>query len=261
MKIIRLAILLILFHVYGCAKSSQTNSFKGRYYELSSLYYQKIPNSSKVLYKFDAWSKLNDSNVNGLIIFDSTEVVKMSKINESLPFKYLVDLPNDRIVKGIAFLQPEEKFDIEEKIINKFSIRREGLEIQVIEREIYTGYSTINCFLHDYEFEEVQESGDSLFFKGISSKRESLPKLDKGIKFRKGNIVVHSDTSGFITQIEVSEIVEEVGDLYKYKYGTKELEQMIEDKFVLCVRNYHFRPTKKIHERELSSFGVFKSKY
>ena len=260
MKIIQIFILIILIQIFGCIESNKSYTFNGKYYDLSTLYYQKIPNSSKILYKFSAWSKLNDSNVNGMIIFDSTEVIQISKINEELPFKYLTDLPNNQVIKGIKFLKPKKKFDIEEKEINQFSIKKEGIEIQVSEKEYYSGYSTVNCFLHEYQFEKVNEIGDSIFLKGISTKRKTLPKLEKGIKFRKGNILLDSDANGFITQITVNQIVEEKGNLYRYKYGSKELEELIEDKFVLCVRTYFFKPTIQISENKLSDIGIFKRK-
>ncbi|MGK0364442.1 MAG: hypothetical protein ACI85O_001499 [Saprospiraceae bacterium] len=259
MKIIKVICVIIFIQAIGCVESGESYTFGGKYYELSGLYYQRIPNSTKILYEFSAWSKYNDSYVGGMIIFDSTEVVEMSRINEELPFDYLVELPNDTIIRGVKLVKSTDKFNVKERERNHFFISREGIKIDVIEKEKYGLYSTVNCNLQEYNFEDVYERRDSLYFKGISTNRKHLPKLEKGIAFKKGNIYLDYNDQGFISKLTVKQIIEEQGTMFKYKHASRELEEEIENQFVRCVRTYYFKPIKKIKENTLSEFGLFRS--
>lgn len=260
MKLIKILFAIILIQMISCVEASKSYTFDGKYYDLGGLYYQRIPNSTKVLYEFSAWSKYNDSYVGGMILFDSTEVIEMSKINEELPFDYLTELPNDTIIKGVKLVKSVDKFDIKEEEKNHFSISREKIKIDIGEKEKYELYSTAYCGLQEYNFENIYELGDSLYFKGISTNRKHLPKLEKGIAFKKGNIYLDYNDQGFISKLTINKIIEEQGTMFKYKYASRELEEEIKNKFIRCVRTYYFKPIKKIKENTLSEFGIFRSK-
>src|SRR3954466_15555559 len=91
---VHLAILFgLLFSLYGCGFGQ---------WKVAGLYVQKIEGTSKLLYKYDAWGG-RDSHSSGYVILDSTETFEVD-LNQDLPFYYLMEIPNKKVVEGVSHI-------------------------------------------------------------------------------------------------------------------------------------------------------------
>jgi len=220
------------------------------------LYKQKIPNSSKVIYEYDAWGG-RDSHTSGIVLMDSTQQFKVNS-SRKLPISYLSELPNKNKIKSIELKKAVDNDKITLSIVDSEKINSSGIDIEVEYYESYSGYSNATCLLNEYEFENFKEVNDSIYFYGIDKKFGNNLKGKNSVSFQKGNIKLITDENGKIFRVVIKELFKDNATKFKYKKGTAEITEKITDSPVICFRVYYFLPKNEIYESEFSDFGIYK---
>jgi hypothetical protein len=227
----------------------------GESYEVDELYKQQIPNSSKVIYCFDAWSKYNDSHKSGCAILDSTEEFKISKIEE-LPSSYFDGKPSIEKIKLINVTSSYENPPTQKDTLlnpKKHYFRKfNGLDVEITEYNKTYGSGSIDTGLKIYNFEKFIESKDSLTFYDIEYKTGE--KLSQKTAFPKGNIKIVEDNNGKIIYVRIEQFINKKGAIYK---PTKPLE-LVKNQPIIGFATYEFHPKKTINSRELTNIGIYK---
>lgn len=226
----------------------------GEAYEVDELYRQQIPNSSKLIYYFDACSKYNDSQKFGCVILDSTEEFKISKIQE-LPSTYFDGIPTSEKIKLINLVFSGENSTKEKDTllnpIKHYSRKFEGLNLEITEyNETYGSAPEIG--LKEFNFEKFIESKDSLTFYDVEWKTGE--KLSQKITFQKGNIKIIEDKNGNIIYINIKQFINKKGGIYK----PTEPFKLIENQSIVGFATYEFHPKKVIRSSELTNIGIYK---
>ncbi|WP_066223380.1 hypothetical protein [Formosa haliotis] len=99
---------------------------------------------------------------------------------------------------------------------------------------------------------------DSIYFYGIEKKFGNNKKDTTNVSFQKGNIKIIADDNGKIFRLEISELFKDNATKFKYKKGTNELTEKIENSPVVCIRTYYLIPKNEIYESEFSNYGIYK---
>lgn len=220
------------------------------------LYQQRIPNSSKVIYEYDAWGG-RDSHTSGIVLMDSTEKFKVNS-SRKLPISYFLALPNKNRIKSIELKKAVNNDEITLDKIDSKKLNNSGIDIEVDYYEKYSGYSNATCLLNEYEFESFKETNDSLFIYGLNEKFGKNLKDKNSVSFQKGNIKLITDENGKIFRVVIKELFKDNATKFKYTKGTAEITEKITDSPVICFRVYYFLPKKEIYESEFSDFGIYK---
>lgn len=220
-----------------------------------TLYQQKIKNSSKVLYEYNAWGG-RDSHKFGIVLMDSTKTFDVNS-SKNLPITYLTEIPNSEEIKAIELKKPENNDSISLNALENKKIKISNIDIQINFFERYSGYSDAGCLLNEYRFQNFKETKDSLYFSGIVKKfGNNITKKRAG--FRKGNIKLVADSIGKIFRVEVKELFKDKANKHKYKKGTAEIIERIPNSPTICLRTYYFIPKSDIYVSEFSDYGIFK---
>ncbi|KAB1064948.1 hypothetical protein F6U93_14430 [Tamlana haliotis] len=220
------------------------------------LYQQRIPNSSKVIYEYDAWGG-RDSHTSGIVLMDSIEKFKVNS-SRKLPISYFSALPNKNRIKSIELKKAVNNDEITLDKIDSKKLNNSGIDIVVDYYEKYSGYSNAACLLNKYEFESFKETNDSLFIYGLDEKFGKNLKDKNSVSFQKGNIKLITDENGKIFRVVIKELFKDNATKFKYKKGTAEITEKITDSPVICFRVYYFLPKKEIYESEFSDYGIYK---
>jgi hypothetical protein len=158
---------------------------------LESLYRQRIPNSSKVIYAFSyagayAWS----SSDNGQVILDSTEVFSWEKSRNKLPF-YITSIDIDsKKINGIEFIEPEVS-----NVKGTYKIPYDEMEIVVKQYTSKRG-SDMGLF---YRYKNFYENQDSIIFENLEIDGFGV-NVPSPIGFQKGIFTVTEDSCGYVNK-------------------------------------------------------------
>ena len=210
-----------------------------RSWKISELFIQKIENSSKVIYKYDAWGG-RDSHIFGYIILDSTQVFDINHV-ESLPFQYFETIPTKRNISGVVCEELDDQI-APNKIFIPLKIRdseEKGIKIKtkIFQNE---GFTLRNQGYKRYQFETFKESRDSIFFYNlndiVSLEAEHLDIL----KFKKTNIFIRTKSSNIVSQVSIEDL--------KLSHKNEIISNI----------GYDLTPENKIDIRSFSDIGIFK---
>ena len=202
-KTYTIVFLMLLICLYSCGFE------KLGQWDISELYAQKIEGTSKILYKYDAWGG-RDSNANGFVILDSTEIFKID-LKKELPFYKLSDIPNKNKIEGITHEcynscgedYYKSKPNYKPMKIDKFQSNNINIENIIYQ---YRGYSEKDGGLERYVFEKFIETKDSLFFYNLDDV-ESMDgiHLDE-LRVKKGEVYLQQNENKEIQKIIVEQI-------------------------------------------------------
>lgn len=210
-------------------------------WDIGTLYVQKIENSSKVIYKFDAFGG-RDSHQYGFMIYDENEKFEVN-IEKKLPFYNLSEIPNHLGIKGVSN-QYSDVNDNRKPIFKPMKIQKTNEDGIEIENKIYqyNGYSERNKAYRTFEFENFKETSDSLIFYNLND-RESIAEThwDK-LKIRKGEVYLLLNDFNYVQSIQIS------GAYINPK--TNELDSVV---------HYHLTPKEPVKSISFSERGIFRS--
>ncbi|WP_289662306.1 hypothetical protein [Flavobacterium panacagri] len=208
-------------------------------YKTSELFVQKIENSSKVIYKYDAWGG-RDSYKFGYVILDSTDVFEINNV-ESLPFQYFETVPTIRNISGVICEKHDDQI-ASNKIFIPLEIKNfedQGIKIKT---KIYQneGFSLRNQGYKQYQFETFKESRDSIFFYNLNDIKSLEPEHLNLLKFKKTNIFIRTKTPNTVSNISIEDL----------KLSSK-------NEIISNIR-YDLTPKNKTSIGSFSNVGIFK---
>jgi hypothetical protein len=221
----------------------------------TDLYVQRIPNSSKVIYDYDAWGG-RDSHKFGIVIMDSTEAFEVNRVR-NLPISYFTEVPNSSRIHAISL----QKADDDSTSLNpteKQEVRVSDIHLEIDTYKEYSGYSDAGCGLNEYQFQTFKETKDSLYVFGLQKIFGVNLEGRKNVGFQKGNIKLITDSSGKLMRLEIKELFRGKANKHKYKKGTTEVINRTENTPVVCLRTYYFKPLKTIYSNDFTDYGIFK---
>lgn len=218
---------------------------------------QRIPNSSKVIYKYSyageyAWSSSDD----GQIILDSTEVFTWEKSRNKLPFHITdIDVQSNEIY-CINFVSQDDGG-------RKEVYQKKYGEMKLNIKDQFKRGTRMGFF---YKYGDFEETRDSIFFENLSVDLGIL--LPNRVGFKKGNFTVTEDSCGYVTRFE-----NQIISLYPIweKFQTQDtIDMAYTDSFlgtnrydlpalsVIYTFNIQLKPDSTSKKRKVSDFGVFK---
>ncbi|MFD1602644.1 hypothetical protein ACFSJW_20345 [Flavobacterium artemisiae] len=208
-------------------------------WDLSELYVLKIENSSKVIYKYDAWGG-RDSHKFGYIILDSIYVFDINN-TESLPFQYFETVPTKQNISGVVC----EEFDDQiatNKIFTPLKIKdSEEKEIKVTTKIFQNeGFLLRNQGYKRYQFETFKESRDSIFFYNLNDIKSLEPEHLDVLRVKKTNVFIRTKSPNIVSQIEIEDL----------KLSPKNE--------IISNIQYDLTPKNKTDIRSFSNIGIFK---
>ncbi len=208
-------------------------------WDLSELYIERIENTSKVIYKYDAWGG-RDSHIFGYTILDSTEIFDINNV-VPLNFYLFEDIPSKNLILTIDSDNSDYTKTANE-IHKPLKIVINQLNNIKIETKIfqYKGFANRTGGLGRYEFEKFKETHDSVFFYNLDDVESMKSEHLERIKFKKTNIAINKDSLNNITKITIE-------DLKLSKSGE-----------ILSNITYYLKPKGKININEFSEVGIFK---
>lgn len=224
--------------------------------QLESLYRQRIPNSSQVVYEFSYGGSFVTSNTNaGWAILDSSDSFSQRHINK-LPCTYFAAPPATHHLKMLDIHSGQEPRTPKDTLltpVRRYSEKVGSFQIHVSEYHDTYGSPTTSTGLMEYEFEGLQETADSLTFYQLTRKfgGKVFPMVTA---FAKGNIKVVDSAQGNIEYIEIKQAVMERGAIYR---PGKPLE-LVPDQPVVGFAFYRFYPKKETKASILTDYGIFK---
>ena len=211
----------------------------------TTLYCQKIEGTSIILYKYDAWGG-RDSHAFGYILLDSTKSFQVD-ISKNLPFSYLENIPNKKLIQGVEFEQPtsENSKNVAKVIftpIKESNISENGIEIKTKLFQ-YKGFMERNEGLGSLEFETFKESKDSIIFYNLNDVKSMEPYHLDILKLKKKNIVIRQNKNFEIISIDIEDLI-----------LSKNKNEIISNK------TYFLTPKKKMKSNLFSDYGIFKER-
>jgi len=230
-----ISIFILSFFFNSCSREWST-----------ALYVQKIEGTSKILYKYDA-SGGRDTMVSGYILLDSTETFEVD-ISKNLPFSYLEDIPNKKLIKGIEFEQPNyenSSNDVKKNFapIKESSLSENGLKIKTKLFQ-YEGFMERNSGLGTFEFENFKETRDSIIFYNLNDIKSMEPEHLDSLKIKKTNIVIRQKKNLEIISIDIEDLI-----------LSKNTSEIISNK------TYFLTPKKKMKSNSFTDYGIFKEQF
>lgn len=228
---------------YGCNPSWEV-----------TLYSQKIKESNKIIYQYDAWGG-RDSHQSGFAILDSEEEFNMSRISP-LPGSYFSETPTKDSIKLITVRHGEYYTAPKDTNLNPskhYTKNIKGIKFEVTEYKETYGSSPMNTGLMEYEFETIIETNDSLIFENVIHKSGGI-ELPSKISFPKGNITVFEDKTDRVHQITIEKFIRMKGEIYK---PTNPLE-IVPDQAIIGFATFYFIPKNLLKSTALTNEGIFK---
>jgi len=214
------------------------------------LFVQKIKGNKLLIVDYDVWFG-RDGNRFGKTILSTTNGFDFRKIND-LPISLIDKISQDKI-EAISFL-PSDSVESMELLKTK-SIVIDGLTINFT---FYKDYSSSGpCMLNEYKFNSFKETGDSIFLYGLDKTFGNTKIINDQIGFKKGNIKIHSDSLGYVTKLDVEELIL-IGSDCKSDSGKSKENSNYDNLRFACKRTYFMKPKSLINEKAFSDFGFFK---
>lgn len=219
----------LLFTIVSCKPS----------WDLSELYVQKIENTSKVIYKYDAWGG-RDSHIFGIVILDSTETFDINNV-EPLPFNVLETIPTKELITGIN-IDDSDYNNTQNEIHKPIKITIDNLGEFKIKTKIfqYKGYSNRSGGLGRFQFEKFKESHDSIFFYNLDDVESMEPEHLDTLKFKKRNITIKKTKQNNVLQIDIEDL------------------KLSKNDEILSNITYFLKPKTEININAFSNVGIFK---
>ncbi len=219
------------------------------------MYIQRIPNSSKVIYDYDAWGG-RDSHQFGIVIMDSTEDFEVNKV-WNLPISYFTEVPNSSRIHAIS-LQNADDDSIALHPIENQEIRVSDISLVINKYKKYNGYSDAGCILNEYQFQTFKETKDSLYLFGLQEIFGGNLEGKDDVGFKKANIKLIADSNGKLIRLEIKDLFKGKANKHKYKKGTAEIIERTNNSPVVCLRTYYFKHLRTVYSREFTDYGIFK---
>jgi hypothetical protein len=208
-------------------------------WDLSELYVQKIENSSKVIYKYDAWGG-RDSHIFGIVVLDSTETFDINSV-EPLPFDLLETIPTKELILGIKSDNSDytkTKNEIHKPVEVTTDNRREfKIKTKIFQ---YKGYANRSGGLGRYEFEKFKETHDSIIFYNLDDVESMKPEHLNTLKFKKTNITIRKTKQNNVLQIDIEDL------------------KLSKNDEILSNITYHLKPKVETSINAFSNIGIFK---
>jgi len=243
--------LLLLFLLLGC-NDFDSNSGKG---VLLSLYEQKLPNSSLIIYKFAYEGDfVTTSDYTGLTILDSSIRFARDKI-ERLPGYFFAAKPKPDFLKMINLEVPNGMATARDTLLtpdNQYSKRVNGIQIDVNEYKETYGTSFVTGLM-SYKFDGFKETTDSLTFFDVT-KTSGGTELSSTVSFVKGNIQIEDSTDNKINYIDIDQVIIQRGEIYKPAHPF----DIVKNQPVLGLATYRFYPKASVESSLFSDYGIFK---
>ncbi|MCA1966590.1 MAG: hypothetical protein LDL23_08065 [Flavobacterium sp.] len=185
--------------------------------------------------------------VSGYILLDSTETFEVD-ISKNLPFSYLEDIPNKKLIKGIEFEQPNyenSSNDVKKNFapIKESSLSENGLKIKTKLFQ-YEGFMERNSGLGTFEFENFKETRDSIIFYNLNDIKSMEPEHLDSLKIKKTNIVIRQKKNLEIISIDIEDLI-----------LSKNTSEIISNK------TYFLTPKKKMKSNSFTDYGIFKEQF
>ncbi|MDQ6531649.1 hypothetical protein [Flavobacterium sp. LHD-85] len=208
-------------------------------WKISELFVQKIENSSKVIYKYDAWGG-RDSHKFGYVILDSTNVFDINNV-ESLPFQYFETIPTKQNISGVTCEELDDQIT-PNKIFIPLKIKdseEKGIKIKakIFQNE---GFVLRSQGYKEYQFETFKESRDSISFYNLNDIKSLEPEHLDILKFKKTNIFIRTKASNIVSEISIEDL---------------KLSQKNE---IISNIRYDLTPKNKTKISSFSNIGIFK---
>ncbi|MCC9167969.1 hypothetical protein [Pontibacter harenae] len=219
------------------------------------LHVQRIPNSNKVIYEYDAWGG-RDSHQFGIVIMDSTEDFEVNKVR-NLPISYFTEVPNSSQIHAIS-LQKAGDDSISLNPVANQEVRISDIHLEIDNYKEYSGYSDAGCILNEYRFQTFKETEDSLYLFGLQKIFGVNLEGKENVGFQKGNIKLITDSNGKLMRLEIKELFKGKANKHKYKKSTAEVIERKENSPVVCLRTYYFKPLKTFYSDDFTDYGIFK---
>ncbi|MCL2650803.1 MAG: hypothetical protein FWD60_07240 [Candidatus Azobacteroides sp.] len=253
--------LLFLFIILCCfACNTNTNTNKNE--DLISLYRQRIPNSSMVIYQFSyAGIFVTNSDDNGTVILDSTETFNWKKSREKLPF-YIesIDVNSNTIncIELIDFTSSKAKGIYKKKYKDMEMIVKQYSEKKGSDMGLF------------YKYKSFVECQDSIYFENLTIGCFGLNLRDK-MGFPKGQFEAQEDSCGYVTKLSTMVITQyplwekmrtqKVGDTIDIS-DAKTNFKCIQADFPPLSMVYRFyivfTPENESVKQKISDFGIYK---
>ena len=188
---------IFIFLVFSACSGKNVhvkNESPSTYYKSGDpLHKQRIPNSSKVLYKYANYGEFAWSHWHyGKFILDSTQNVNQTKsIKDLLPLYYTKFILDSNVIEAIELLSSNEPFEegLYEKTANDITYKV---------KRYYTKRGSGMGFFYIYH--NLTETKDSIFFEKLTVDGFGI-NLPDNTGFRKGNITVEEDSLGFVKKL------------------------------------------------------------
>ncbi len=208
-------------------------------YKTSELFVQKIENSSKVIYKYDAWGG-HDSYKFGYVILDSTDVFDIENI-DPLPFQYFDAIPTIREISGVICEKLDDEIEAK-KIFVPLEIKvsdEQGIKIKtkIFQNE---GFLSRNQGYKKYQFETFKESRDSIFFYNLNDIQSMESEHLNVLKLKKTNIFIRTKSLNIVSFLSIEDL----------KLSSK-------NEIISNIR-YDLTPKNKTDISNFSNRGIFK---
>ncbi|MEM6378117.1 MAG: hypothetical protein AAF705_07885 [Bacteroidota bacterium] len=152
-------------------------------------------------------SLVNDSYYEGYCLLGSNERFNCEQINK-INIDLLTSVDVSGAIEGVSFSRGSsddyEPYEggLADTLFDRLIIRRRVTEL-------YTGYSTINCFIKQYTFDALVDKGDSIIIFGLENRYGT----QKQLAFAKWNTMVVEEESGKLTGLKVNRLLSAEGYL------------------------------------------------
>lgn len=222
-----------------------------RGYKVTTVHRQKIKNSTKAIFNYQAWSTLNDGAKYGYAVLDENDSVHIAEI-ERKSFRLFSRPPSKDSIFVINFKGNQSKPSI---VTRDFKVR---------EFEKYKGFTiqkdTYKFKLRQdkltYHFADFKETDSHLKILGIDKIHLDLPFDKNEINFLKGNIKLIESKSqkGYLKQIEIQYLL-----LNSFCSGAIDNITIIRTKTAFHGHiQFVFIPTRPIKIADFSDIGIYK---
>ena len=228
-----LSYVFLFIGLSGCNSNSNWN--------LES-YVQKIEDSPKVLYRYDAWGG-RDTQISGYILQDSTKAFKVNN-RRNLPFTYLETVPTKDRIDAVDFEKPDLADKTERNYLPiKTMSKKEGSTLIATKLYSYQGFMKRNGGLYKYEFDEFTETRDCLIFYNVKSIPADIKSFETSgiLAFKKTNVEIFNNGKPHIVRIVIND-----------------LKVNESDNEIISNKTYYLIPKNEMAASEFSNFGIFK---
>lgn len=184
---------------------------------------------------------------------DSSKIFSRGKIR-ALPSPYFKSKPTgDRI----------ELIDIEHIFTSEadtaltpkriYKLYMDKVELEITEYNNTYGSASINTGLMQYEFDDFDETNDSLMLANVTKKFGGT-EFTENITFTKGNIKAVENDNNELLYFQIRQPIIMRGSIYKPTDPFK----LVDNQPIVGIATYEFYPRRKISAKDISDIGIWK---